>query len=140
MKKFVIFLILIFFLALSLLGIYCAYANIFFSTYLTKTIVVSIFSGILGSVVYMSRGFYQSIAENLDENRKFNFERWVWWYLCRPIMGGITGLLVFIIIYLAFDLQETIKNIFAIFLVSFLSGYNFHQFAENRLSKKIDIF
>ena len=139
MKKLIIYTLLIFFLAVSLLGIVIAYKQLFSISYFERTALVAISAGILGSVVYMTRGFYQSLAEKNDENKMFDFNRWVWWYLCRPIMGAIIGLILFIIIYLAFDLDQTNKNILAIFLLSFLSGYNFHEFMEKRITKKIEI-
>lgn len=139
MKKITIYIILIIFLVISLSGIIIAYGQLFPMSYFERIAIVSISAGLLGSVVYMTRGFYQSIAEKTDENKMFDFNRWIWWYLCRPIMGAIAGLILFIIIYLAFDLDQTDKNILAIFLTSFLSGYNFHEFIEKRISKKIEI-
>ena len=130
MKKLTIYTLLIIFLAVSSLGIVIAYKQLFSISYFERVALVAISAGMLGSVVYMARGFYQSLAEKNDENKMFDFSRWVWWYLCRPIMGAITGLILFIIIYLAFDLDQTNKNILAIFLLSFLSGYNFHVFME----------
>ena len=137
MKKFIIYLILIIFLALSAVGIFVAYKQSFPMDYFERAVLGAISAGLLGSVVYMTRGFYQSIAEKNDENKMFDFKRWIWWYLCRPIMGAITGLVLFIIVYLAFDLEQTSKNILAIFLLGFLSGYNFHDFMEKRISKNI---
>lgn len=139
MKKIIIYIILLIFLAISLFGIIIAYEQLFPINYFERAVIAAVSAGLLGSVVYMTRGFYQSIVEKTYENKMFDFKRWIWWYLCRPIMGAITGLVVFIIVYLAFDLDQTNKNILAIFLVSFLSGYNFHEFMEKRVTRNIGV-
>lgn len=93
--------------------------------------------GLLGSTVYMTRGFYQSVVQK-DTDKKFNFV-WIWWYLCRPFLGLISGAIIFLIAYTLFDLEQTTKNKMLFGLFAFLAGFNFHDFIEKKITKKIDI-
>ena len=131
-QKLLIYLIVIFTIIaaiiLTLFG-----AKFFSGSYFFTTLFLSIGGGIIGGSIYMGRGFYQSIAEIENTDRKFNFNRWVWWYLLRPFLSAIAGGAIFLIIYVAFDLQESTKNQIAFFLLGLLAGYNFHDFAEHKL-------
>lgn len=131
-QKLLIYLIVIFSIVVAILltvfGI-----KFFFDSYFLATLFLSISGGMVGGSIYMGRGFYQSIAEIENTDRKFNFSRWVWWYLLRPFLSAIAGGAIFLIIYVAFDLQEGIKNQITFFLLGLLAGYNFHDFAEHKL-------
>lgn len=141
MKKIALFMFLLAIFAISIVSTVFIYYGIIFKTsnYTEKLLLYSIFSGILGSAVYMLRGFYYSTAEKNNTDKMFDFDRWIWWYVSRPIMGAVAGAISFIIIYLAFDLEQSAKNQLVIYLAGFLVGYNFHQFIENKISKKIEI-
>lgn len=141
MKKIAILIILLLNYFISIFGSIIIYYNkySFDFNYSEKLFLYSILAGLLGSIVYMTRGFYQSVAEGKDSNRSFDFDKWIWWYLFRPILGIIAGGIAFFIVYLAFDLEQSLKNQVAIYLVGFLSGYNFHDFIEKKIAKKIDL-
>ncbi len=131
-QKFTIFAIIVltFFIAIAL--IFCA-IKIYFVNYFFVSLLLSISGGMIGGALYMGRGFYQSIAETEKDERKFNFNRWIWWYLIRPIFSALAGGLLFLIIYTALNLQETQQNQVVFFMIGILAGYNFHDFAENKL-------
>ena len=101
--------------------------------YLLSSLFYSISGGFIGGALYMGRGFYYSIAETQIEEKKFNFNRWIWWYLLRPIFSGVAAGFLFLVVYTAFNLQETQQNQIAFFVLGLLAGYNFHDFAENKL-------
>ena len=105
-----------------------------------KTIVYTFFAGVLGSAIYAFRGFYQSIAEPENFPKAFNF-KWIFWYLIRPIAGGIFGFVVYALAraeLVAFGLTSNIseQNNLMFFGTSFLAGFGFHDFAEF-LSRKV---
>lgn len=105
-----------------------------------KTITYAFFAGVLGSVMYAFRGFYQSITEPENSPKAFNF-KWIFWYLIRPIAGGVFGFVVYAFAraqLVAFGLTTNIseQNNLMFFSLSFLAGFGFHDFAEY-LSRKV---
>lgn len=125
--------------AIIVLTIFVAIALIFialkisFVNYFSASLLLSIGGGMIGGALYMGRGFYQSVAETEKDERKFNFNRWIWWYLLRPFLSAIAGAVLFLIVYIAVNLQETTQNQIVFFVLGLLAGYNFHDFAENKL-------
>lgn len=103
------------------------------TNYFLASLFFSISGGAIGGALYMGRGFYYSVAETEIEERKFNFERWIWWYLLRPIFSVVAGALLFLVVYTALNLQETQQNQVVFFIIGVLAGYDFHDFAENKL-------
>lgn len=107
---------------------------------LFKTFSYVFFAGVLGSVIYAFRGFYQSIAEPRNSPKAFNF-KWIFWYLIRPIAGGIFGFVVYALAraeLVAFGLTSNIseQNNLMFFGTSFFAGFGFHEFAEY-LNRKV---
>ncbi len=105
-----------------------------------KTIAYTFFAGVLGSIIYAFRGFYQSIAEPENSPKTFNF-KWIFWYLIRPLAGGVFGFAAYAFIraeLVAFGLTTNIseQNNLMFFSTSFLAGFGFHDFAEY-LSEKV---
>lgn len=135
-KKLVIYLICIISLIGPLLFTFIIYRYLIFLNYFEQTLLYSLAAGALGSGVYLTRGFYKSIAED-NTPKAFNF-KWIWWYLCRPILGIISGFIVVLMIYLAFDLKESLQNQIAIYFLCFICGFNFHYFIENKIGNKTD--
>ena len=131
-QKLLIYLIVIFTIVAAILLTIFGIKFLSDSCFLT-TLILSVSGGMIGGSIYMGRGFYQSIAEIENTDRKFNFNRWIWWYLLRPFLSAIAGGIIFLIIYTAFDLQESTKNQIAFFLLGLFAGYNFHDFAEHKL-------
>lgn len=134
-QKLVIYFIIILSILIGLVLIFVInFGGVLFSgNYFLSALIYSVSGGIIGGSIYMGRGFYQSVAEIVEESRKFDFNRWIWWYLLRPLLSGLAGGLLFLIIYIAFDLQESSKNQIAFFIFGILAGYNFHDFVSNKL-------
>lgn len=109
-----------------------------------KIIAYTFFAGVLGSVIYAFRGFYQSVAEQEKSPKSFNF-KWVFWYLIRPIASGIFGFVVYAFVraeLIAFGLTAKLQeqNNLMFFSTSFLAGFGFHDFAEFLTKKVRDLF
>lgn len=102
------------------------------SDYFTRGLVLAVAGGILGGGLYLARGFYQAVI-----NDQFDFGRFIWWYLLRPLLSGIAGAIAFVIAYLTLDIQETFKNLPAFFLVGVYAGFNFTAFAEGKLKNTL---
>lgn len=96
--------------------------------YFAKGVLLGISGGLIGGGLYMARGFYQAIV-----NRQFDYNRFIWWYLCRPFVSAAAGGIAFVIAFLVLDIQETFKNLPAFFLIGIYAGFNFTAFAEGRL-------
>lgn len=146
LQKILIFLWLLIVTLFSMLILFWVWNENFFDflfikdKLMFKTFTYAFFGGVLGSVVYAFRGFYQSIAEPRNSKRSFNF-KWVFWYLVRPLAGGIFGFVAYSFTRAelgAFGLTEKVteQNNLMFFALSFLAGFGFHDFAEY-LSKKI---
>ncbi|OGY41073.1 MAG: hypothetical protein A2Y82_01545 [Candidatus Buchananbacteria bacterium RBG_13_36_9] len=137
MNKTIIYLLLVSYFVISVAGLALTYFSYPFNfNYTEKLFFYATFAGLLGSTVYMTRGFYQNIV---DPNKNFDANTWIWWYLCRPILGLVIGAASFFIAYLALDLEQTFKNQMAILLFGFIAGFNFHEFMEKRIEKKTSI-
>jgi len=80
----------------------------------------------------MARGFYQS---HISKERPFDFGRYWWWYCFRLLLGPIAGGLAAVLLMLAVDLQETVQNLMVFFLLGVLSGFNFTNFINTRITK-----
>ena len=133
MKKFILYIVLLLFFILDFFFLFKIYKIAI--PFWEETFYFSVLMGLLGSLVYMTRGFYKSIIDGNGENSNFDF-KWIWWYLCRPLLGIVVGGLVFLITYTAFDLNGSVQNEFAIGLLSFLGGYNFTLFMNKKIENK----
>lgn len=107
-----------------------------------KTFTYAFFGGVLGSVIYALRGFYQSVAERNGSKKAFDF-RWIYWYLIRPFAGGIFGFVIYCftraeLISFGLTQKTSEQNNLMFFSISFLAGFGFHDFAEY-LTKKLKI-
>ena len=136
LKQFIIFLTIVSPMAISAL-LFVSLANNWWGRedFIFQGAVIALAAGMLGGAVYTARGFYQSVA---GTPTPFNFEKFFWWYLLRPAVSAIAGLVAATILYLAFDLQESFTNLAAFFLASFIVGYNFHAFIEHRIKKNAE--
>lgn len=90
--------------------------------------------GFLGGGIYMARGFYQSL---INQEQTFDFERFGWWYVFRLLLGPIAGGLSVIVTFLAFDLQESVQNLYTAFFLGILSSYNFTDFINTRFTNTV---
>lgn len=137
MNKTIIYLLLVFYFIVSITGLALTYFGYPFNfNYNEKLFFYATFAGLLGSSVFMMRGFYQNIV---DPNKNFDANTWIWWYLCRPILGLVIGGISFFIAYLALDLEQNIKNQIAILVFGFIAGYNFHHFMKKQIEEKTEL-
>ncbi len=109
-----------------------------------KVIGYSFLAGVLGSTVYACRGFYQSIAEPEASLKTFDF-KWVFWYILRPLLGGIFGFVIYAfaraeLTAFGLTMQSSGHNNLMFFALSFLAGFCFHDFAEYLTSKARGLF
>ena len=96
-----------------------------------RSVTVAASGGAIGGAMYMTRGFYQAV---MGYPTPFNFGKFFWWYLFRPVLsvaGGVTG---FLLVYLAFDLQEGFKNMIAFLLGGLLIGFNLNEFMDRQVA------
>lgn len=92
-------------------------------------IYISVAGGI-GATLYCIRGFYQNIADN-----KFDGKKWFWWYIFRPIIGFVAGVFIYFIMggligLNSVELTFTSGGIMAYCALAFLAGFSFTQFAD----------
>lgn len=105
-----------------------------------KSIVYAMCAGGLGSTTYCIRSFYFYSIKGV-----FDFDRFKWWYLFRPLVGTILALAVYVVIkggIVAFgtSLGTTGRSAnIALFGVSYLAGFGTEQVVEwlRRASKSI---
>ena len=77
----------------------------------------------LGTVLYCIRGLYMSVSAKDDWD-----DRWLTWYLWRPIAGCILGLAVWVIlkagILAVSDSDSSEHNQYAFYALAFIAGVN----------------
>lgn len=97
-------------------------------------------SGVLGGTFYCLRGLYQRLGEAytpIDDKpvmpaKTFNIKVWFFWYLFRPIQGGVLALVLlsFINTGLIASKQlstENIKSFYGLVAVGFICGFGSHE-------------
>jgi len=97
-------------------------------------------SGCLGGAFYCLRALYQRIGETytpieLDErnhSRGLNIKPWFFWYLYRPIQGGVLALILLALLngkmMSVSELDEdALKSYFSLIGLGFLSGFGSHE-------------
>lgn len=100
-----------------------------------KFAALAMAAGSLGSTVYCVRAFYSYHIAG-----KFDFYRYIWWYVFRPITGSLLALALFalmqsqIIILASSEITEDFQSLATIFAISFLAGFSTEQVVE-RLRK-----
>lgn len=140
MRKGLIFAIITISIFVAIIGTFFVYQYAYkYYDYNEISLMYALFGGILGSSVYMARKYYQTLAENSEGKTFYEFDRKIYWYLFRPILGSISGILAFLIIYVSFDLSQSYQNQISIYLLGFLSGYNFSDFMRSKVDKRTDI-
>jgi hypothetical protein len=98
------------------------------------------FSGILGGSFYCLRKFYQRLGDTFtpispDPNnisRGINIKTWFFWYLYRPIQGGVLALILLSLlnsnlISIKQFTPENIKSYYTLISIGFLSGFGSHE-------------
>lgn len=98
------------------------------------------FSGLLGGSFYCLRKFYQRLGDtftpiSLEPNnlsRGMNIKTWFFWYLYRPIQGGVLALILLSLlnsnlITIKQFTPENIKSYYTLISLGFLSGFGSHE-------------
>lgn len=98
------------------------------------------FSGMLGGAFYCLRRFYQRLGDTFtpiapDPNslsRGINIKTWFFWYLYRPIQGGVLALILLSLlnsnlISIKQFTSENIKSYYTLISLGFLSGFGSHE-------------
>lgn len=99
-------------------------------------------SGALGGAFYCLRAIYQRLGEaytpvdnesgEIKPNKAFNPIVWLFWYLYRPIQGGVLALVLLTLINSSLITVETItaeslKSYYTLVAIGFLSGFGSHE-------------
>jgi len=98
------------------------------------------FSGVLGGAFYCLRTFYQKLGEaytpieksDPQPSKVFNIRTWFFWYLYRPIQGGVLALILLslvssnLLVIKQFD-SNNIKSYYSLIAIGFLSGFGSHE-------------
>lgn len=151
MEKFLIVLVAVYNLALLFFSLLWLFTNSFrgFKSSLTtisqfevnETVTYGLFfSGILGGAFYCLRSLYQRLGETftpLETSANnlsvgLNIKTWFFWYLYRPIQGGVLALILLALLNSSLislkDLTaESLKSYYALIAVGFLSGFGSHE-------------
>jgi hypothetical protein len=98
------------------------------------------FSGLLGGAFYCLRKFYQRIGDTFTPiapdpknlSRGINIKTWFFWYLYRPIQGGVLALILLSLlnsnlISIKQFTPENIKSYYTLISIGFLSGFGSHE-------------
>lgn len=151
LDKSLIVLIAIYNLALLIISLLWLFTNSFryFKSSLTSLTLLEVnetvtyglfFSGLLGGSFYCLRGLYQRLGEAYTPvsnqvptpNKTFNVKVWFFWYLYRPIQGGVLALILLSLINS--DLisikqltEESLKSYYTLIAIGFLSGFGSHE-------------
>ena len=98
------------------------------------------FSGVLGGTFYCLRGLYQRLGEAytpidnslLEPGKILNVKVWFFWYLYRPLQGGILALILLsllnshLIVIKQFT-EETLKSYYSLIALGFIAGFGSHE-------------
>lgn len=98
------------------------------------------FSGLLGGSFYCLRKFYQRLGDTFTPistqpnnlSRGINIKTWFFWYLYRPIQGGVLALILLSLlnsnlITIKQFTPENIKSYYTLISLGFLSGFGSHE-------------
>lgn len=107
---------------------------------LNEKVTYSLFlSGMLGATFYCLRGIYQRIGQAYtpingvpEPLKNFNIKAWLFWYLFRPLQGGVLALILLALVnsrlLTAPDLNEsTINSFHTQIAIGFLAGFGSHE-------------
>lgn len=99
-----------------------------------------LFSGLLGGSFYCLRCFYQRLGDTFtpispdptNPARGINIKTWFFWYLYRPIQGGVLALILLSLLNsnlmtIKQFTTENIKSYYTLISIGFLSGFGSHE-------------
>lgn len=99
-------------------------------------------SGVLGGAFYCLRAVYQRLGEaytpvdkeegEIKPNKIFNAKVWFFWFLYRPIQGGVLALILLTLVNSNLITMETIskesfKSYYTLISLGFLAGFGSHE-------------
>ena len=102
-------------------------------------------SGLLGGSFYSLRSVYQRLGEaytpldkdslDIKPNRDFNVRVWFFWFLFRPLQGGILALILLSLVSSGLITienltSEDIENYYTMVAVGFLAGFGSHELMQ----------
>ncbi|MCE7057658.1 hypothetical protein LZF95_23450 [Algoriphagus sp. AGSA1] len=150
-EKFLVFVVILYHLGIILFSILWLFTNSFFDYKLSlgvhnhlkinEDVTYGLFiSGCLGGSFYCLRALYQRIGDTYtpidlggsDQSRGLNIRPWFFWYLYRPIQGGVLALVLLALIngkmLTISELDdEALKSYFSLIGLGFLSGFGSHE-------------
>lgn len=98
------------------------------------------FAGVLGGAFYCLRGLYHNLARvytpvldsEKENQRALNMKPWFFWYLYRPIQGGVLALILLALMNSQLiTLQnldaESLKSFYTLVALGFLCGFGSHE-------------
>ena len=96
------------------------------------------FSGVLGGAFYCIRSLYQRIGEtytpivSTEPKNTLNMTVWFFWYLVRPIQGGVLALIILTLINSKLMTLQSLDNenmnsFYTLVAVGFLCGFGSHE-------------
>lgn len=101
------------------------------------------FSGLLGGSFYCLRSLYQRLGETftpignvtVTPSSGLNIKTWFFWYLYRPIQGGVLALILLSLlnsnlISVKQLTHEDLKSYFTLIALGFLSGFGSHELIQ----------
>lgn len=108
---------------------------------INENVTYSLFiSGVLGGSFYCLRGLYQRLGEAYTPvgeraatpSKTFNIKVWFFWYLFRPIQGGVLALIILSLVngnlMAAKQLDaDKIKSFYSLVAIGFLCGFGSHE-------------
>lgn len=151
LEKFLVFFIIVYHLGITIFSALWLFTNSFveFKEGLTihdflkinENVTYGLFiSGALGGSFYCLRALYQRIGETFtpidlgDSNRSkgLNIKPWFFWYLYRPIQGGVLALILLALLNgkmlsISELNDDTLKSYFSLIGLGFLSGFGSHE-------------
>jgi hypothetical protein len=150
-EKFLIAVVIFYHMGIMIFSILWLFTNSFFEYKLTlgvhyhlninEDVTYGLFiSGCLGGSFYSLRALYQRIGETFtpielgktDLSRGLNIKPWFFWYLYRPIQGGVLALILLALlngkmIAISELDEDALKSYFSLIGLGFLSGFGSHE-------------
>lgn len=101
------------------------------------------FSGLLGGSFYCLRSLYQRLGDTFTpitqepDNlaKSLNIKTWFFWYLYRPIQGGVLSLILLSLLNSSLIsikqlTPESLKSYYTLIAIGFLSGFGSHELIQ----------
>lgn len=97
-------------------------------------------SGVLGGTFYCLRSIYQRLGEAYtpidnkatEPTKVFNIKAWLFWYLYRPMQGGVLALIILSLVNSSLLsikqlTPDNMKSFYTLIAVGFLAGFGSHE-------------